>query len=335
MNMDAILGYQVWEKGARMTTKFSEARLSNRLKLRYLAFLITIDEERSISKAAAHSQISQPAATKLLREIEELVGERLFDRSRYNVSPTPAGALVLTSARRILSEVRRLSEELTALSGGETGRVAIGSLISASTTLVPLSLGRLAERFPNITAAISETTEDVLLPALAVGDLDMVLGRLPRRSDPQFDVQALYQERFCIVGGPGHAVFDTSLDLADRLAQANSVLPPATTMTRIEAEETLVRAGYARPRVVSESAAVMVNLRLVQNGGVLSAMPITLARTYADMGTLSILEEGPHFPVSEIGIVTRANTPLTPAAQHFREAVEEVAAEIGSTTPPA
>ncbi|MCU4652756.1 LysR substrate-binding domain-containing protein [Roseibacterium sp. SDUM158016] len=312
-----------------MKPPVSAAQLNNRLKLRYLAFLVSVDEERSISRAAERFAISQPAATKLLREIEDLVGARLFERSRYHVAPTASGQIALNTARRILSEVRQLGEELKALSGGETGRVKIGSLISASTTLLPLSLGRLAERFPRITASISETTEDVLLPALAVGDLDVVLGRLPARRDPKFRMRLLYREEFCIVARPDHPIFSSGGDLARRLSDQNWVLPPVTTMTRVETEQTLIAAGLGAPRVVAESSAVMVNLRLVQSADVLSAMPLTLARTYAAMGTLAMVEGGPEFPKSQIGIVTRAEADLTPAARHFIAAVEEVAAELG------
>lgn len=318
-----------------MQRRFSDRTLINRLKLRHLAFLVLIDEERSISKAAGVSDISQPAATKLLREIEELVGARLFERTRHKVEPTAPGALVLAAARRILSEVRRLGEELSALGGGEAGRVAIGSLISASSTLVPLSLGRLAERCPQVTTSIMETTEDVLLPALLVGDLDLVLGRLPERLDPRLDMRTLYVERFCIVTRPGHPILAPDADLGAALGRASWVLPPPKTMTRVEVEQTLIRHGLGPPRVVAESSAVMVNLRLVQSSDSLSAMPMTLATVHARLGGLAMLRGGPVFPESRIGLIACAGRDQTPAARQFTAAVEEVAAELQAAAPAA
>ncbi|MGB3556239.1 MAG: LysR family transcriptional regulator [Jannaschia sp.] len=304
---------------------FTEQQVVNRLKLRYLRFLLCIDEERSISSAAAQVDISQPAATKLLREIEQIVGARLFERSRYRVEPTPAGELVLRASRRVLSEVRRLTEELNALSGGQSGRVAVGSLISASATLVPVAVARLARDFPEIMVHIAETTEDILLPSLKVGDLDMVLGRLPRHLDPDLAMRVLYEERFCIVARPGHPVHAPGADLRHEISTASWILPPSQTMTRQETEQTLAAQGYGTPRVVAESAAVHINLRALQAGDLLSAMPMNFARSYAAEGIVRIVAAGPEFPSNGIGVITRAGTTPTPAAARLLATLDQVA----------
>ena len=313
-----------------MPQRLSEEALVNRLKARHLSFLVQIDEERSITTVATLAGVSQPAATKLLRDIEALLGLRLFERSRHKLEPTPAGELVLVAARRILSEVRRLGEELSALEGGAAGRVAIGSLISASSTLLPFSLGRLVERSPNVTATISETTEDVLLPALLVGEFDCVLGRLPRDVDPRVHLRALYRDRGGIVARPGHPLLGSRANFSAVLGDAAWVLPPPQTQTRREVEQTLIRSGFGSPRVMAESSSVMVNLRLVQSSDSLTAIPLTMARLHVKAGTLVQVEGGPDFPESDIGIVTCAGRPLTPAARLFVAAVDEVAAQLAS-----
>lgn len=304
---------------------YTEKQVVNRLKLRYLFFLRLVDEERSISSAAALMDISQPAATKLLREIEEIIGVRLFERSRYKVVPTAAGDLVLAASRRILSEMRRLTEELNALAGGQSGRVVVGSLISASATLVPMAVGQLATNFPDITVSIIETTEDVLLPALKVGDLDMVLGRLPRHVDPDLKMRVLYDEEFCIVSRPDHPVHGVDVDVRAEISRASWILPPNTTTTRRETEQTLVNQGYGRPHVVAESVAVHINLRALQAADLLSAMPLNFAKSYARDGIVKIVEAGPDFLSSQIGVITRVDTDLTPAAAQLLLVLDQVA----------
>ena len=317
-----------------MTQRLSFVTLINRLKLRHLQFLVQVDEERNLTAVGTRTGISQPAATKLLRDIEALLGHQLFERSRHKLAPTEAGDLVLAAARRMLSEVRRLGEELHALKDGASGRVSIGSLISASSTLLPFSLGRLSRERPNVTASILEATEDILLPALLLGELDCVLGRLPEHADPRFEMRELYRERFVIVARAGHPIVQTGSDTTEALRAASWVLPPPLTNTRRGVEQTLIRSGLGAPRIVAESGSVMVNLRLVQASDSLTVIPLTMARLHAAAGTLVPVEAGPDFAETKIGIVTCADRVLTPAARLFVEAVEDVARQLDAGTMP-
>src|SRR5215213_5560381 len=86
--------------------------LDQRLKLHLLRALDAIDAQRSLLKASTALGVSQPALTKSLQEIEDIVGVRLFDRHARGVQPTEAGAVLVQSARRILAEMRRIDEEL-------------------------------------------------------------------------------------------------------------------------------------------------------------------------------------------------------------------------------
>lgn len=310
-------------------TSFSERVLRNRLKFNHLAFLIAIQEEVSLAKAAVRVGISQPAATKLLREVERILGVRLFDRSRHGVVLTEHGALVLPAARRILSELRRLGGEMNALTAGLSGHVLLGALISASSTLIPLSVAELSRTHPGISIRIFETTEDVLLPMLENGDLDLILGRVPRITQRNFlCVEELYREPFCVVARPNHPLHEARDSFLERFAEARWVLPPLKTMTRAQVEEGLLSKGLPAPMVVAESSSTLVNLRLVQTSDVLSAVPLKLAEAYAGMGALSLITEVGNFPDDVIGMTTHADRPLTSAALVFSSIAKRVAAKI-------
>ena len=108
------------------------------LKLHQMEFVVAIYERRSIAAAALALNISQPAATRMLKEIESILGVKLFERTRLGVTPTPYGDAMIRRARLILSETRLLHDEIAALANGVEGRIAVGTLLAASATLLPL-----------------------------------------------------------------------------------------------------------------------------------------------------------------------------------------------------
>ena len=111
--------------------------LDQRLKLSLLRSVDAIETHRSLLKASVALAVSQPALTKSLQELEEILQLRLFDRHPRGVRPTEAGLVFVRSARRVLAELRRLDEELEMLSvaGGDT--VAIGALPVAAAGVLP------------------------------------------------------------------------------------------------------------------------------------------------------------------------------------------------------
>src|SRR3954465_9405089 len=96
--------------------------LSHRLRLHLLRAADAIESQGSLVKASAVLGITQPAITKSLQELEELLRLRLFDRHPRGMRPTEAGTVFVSAARRVLSELNRLDEELDRLAvpGGGT-----------------------------------------------------------------------------------------------------------------------------------------------------------------------------------------------------------------------
>src|SRR3712207_2852640 len=100
--------------------------LDQRLRLSALRAVDAVEAHRSLLKASQMLGITQPALTKALQELEDILQIRLFDRHSRGVRPTQAGLLFVQTARRILAEMRRLNEELDHLSSASGGTVALG-----------------------------------------------------------------------------------------------------------------------------------------------------------------------------------------------------------------
>src|SRR6185369_10388498 len=107
----------------------------SRLKMRQLALLQTIDRHRALNRVAAEMRLSQPAITKALREVEDIFGATLFERSSRGLKPTPAGDAVLRYAKRWLADLESTTKVLAAIDAGHGGRVRLGM-----TTQVPQAL---------------------------------------------------------------------------------------------------------------------------------------------------------------------------------------------------
>lgn len=113
--------------------------LDQRLKLQMLRVVATIETSGSILKAAAALGVSQPALTKTLQELEDIVQLRLFDRHSRGVRVTDAGRQLVRTARTILAEIARLDEQLDLLSTPGGGSVAVGALPVAAAGLRSLA----------------------------------------------------------------------------------------------------------------------------------------------------------------------------------------------------
>ena len=308
---------------------FPERYLQTRLKLHQLNFLVAVDETRSLAKAAERMNMSQPAATKALREIEDNLGLRLFERSRRGVTPTPYGVTMIRGAKLVLAELRHLHEELTALKTGIHGRIIVGTLLAGSTTLLPLTLARLRAERPGVSVKIVEGTTDLLLPMLRSGDLDLVIGRLSRfRNREGVAQEALYDEPIAVVARPLHPlVGNESLTLADLAAQS-WILPPSETNLRREFDSAFQEAGLDAPVPAIESLSLVTNQRLLAVTDLLGLQHLDLALYHQGLGMLRILPIAIPGLAGPVGISTRLNRPLSPTAQYLVEVLRETAWRI-------
>jgi LysR family transcriptional regulator, pca operon transcriptional activator len=160
--------------------------MTQRLRLSLPRAVDAVEAHRSLLAASSVLGITQPALTKSLHELEEVVGARLFDRHSRGVRPTEAGQVFVEAARRVLAELRRLDDQLDQLASPGGGTVALGALPVAAAGILPGTLGRLKPTDPQIRVRLQEGRTGDLLPLLASGEIDLIVGQLyePTLPDP-------------------------------------------------------------------------------------------------------------------------------------------------------
>ena len=304
--------------------------LEGRLKLRQLRLLVAVADHGSILRASQVLNMTQPGATKSIREMEAGLDVPLFDRSSRGVTPTEYGAALISRARLVLSELRGADAELTALREGAIGHVSIGAALTVTPYLLPLALAEIKRDRPRLTVSVVESTNDRLIPMLRRGDLDIVIGRLPVAPEDQgLRPEILFHEPIRIVARADHPLarqHDVSLQ---DLSQAQWILPQTGTSLRQMIEATFQRGGLPMPTEIVESVSITINRGLLLASDMVAAMPEQVVESFAELEALKITLTDPNWDFGPVGIVTRANWPLPRAATVLVEALRRQVALMG------
>lgn len=314
----------------------AEVPLRNRLKARQLALLVALADHGSLRRAAAEVAVSQPAATKLLHDLEDTLGVPLFDRHSWGMEPTLFGDTMIRCARGVLTDLAEARDELAALASGAGGKLRVGVVTGAVPRLLVPALNAVRSRAPGLKTYVLVNANEVLAAGLRQGTLDLAIGALPAREDAaELASEPLADEPLCVVGGPAHGLPRAKSALAAALAAATWVLPPAGNPLRGTVEAFFAAAGKRLPADLIETVSIVATLALLQQPRTLSALPVDLARHYGARGMLRPLDIALPPGGGSYALLTRANRRLSPAAQAFVEAVRAIARDGESkVTPP-
>ena len=302
--------------------------LDQRLRLPLLRAVDAIETHRSLLKASVALGISQPALTKNLHELEDLLQLRLFDRHSRGVRPTEAGTVFVRSARRILAELRRLDGDLDLLSGPGGGAITLGALPVAAAGVLPGALARLKAAHPGITVRLQQGRTEELLPLLASGELDMIEGRLYEPPTPDgFKREALWAEPVSILARAGHPLLAAERVSLDGLRRYDLVLPTITQRVGQEIEHLLALLGIDPARSLRSSSYGFIR-EMLHGTDLLSVMPRLMMVGDLMRGTLRVVPLPIPAPDRPAGLILPSGGALPPAALAFAECLRAYVAEI-------
>ncbi|MCG7328282.1 LysR substrate-binding domain-containing protein [Achromobacter sp. ACRQX] len=303
--------------------------ISGRLRLRHLDLLHALHAQGSVHKAAARLGMTQPAASKLLLELEDMFGVPLFVRSRRGIAPTAFGQALAGKTDVLLADLAGARNEIAALAAGARGRIRVGVQPVALPVLVPRAIQRLREHHPGVTVMLHEGAHDALLDSLTRGELDCVLGRLMLdAAQAVFRTEVLYEEPICVVARKGHPLARSTRITASTLARQDWILPPPDAPLRQRIDAYFAQHGMALPAPVAESVSLLANEVLLRGADMLAAMPRAVAHHYADLGVLAILKFKPDWSLPAVGVVQRAHVEPTAALTHFLDALRHEAGAL-------
>ena len=299
-------------------------RVLTRLKLKQLRLLLAVGRHRSILNASKELNLSQPAATKMIKDLELDFEVQLFERTNRGVIPTVFGEALIRHGKLIFAQVSNAAQELDDLNEGASGRIVVGTLLAASPRLLPAAIAATLAARPNVAIKVVEGTNEVLMPALRAGELDMVVGRLPtHRHRGELAQVALFDERIVAVARPGHPLAGRQQGLA-ALLRYGWILPPVETSLRRQLDQLFIAEGRA-PAPVVESVSYLTNRSLLAASDLIGVMPAHVAAQDVAGGALVQLDAALPLAAGPVGVSYRKATGLSPAAAAFLTALEAAA----------
>ena len=297
------------------------------MKLTALQALVTAVEDGSLRGAARRLGVSQPALTKMIRELEIELAAPLLVRTSQGVVPTAQGQVLFERAQRVSKELREATEQISQLGGQMRGELNIGAVPVAVLLLVPEALRTFGRDFPDIKLRVSEELYFAQLQRLRSGQVDIAVGGIPTGlASGEFVTEELMTTTMVVVarkGGP-HAKARRLAQLAD----AKWVYTGASTDTGYAAQ-LFERHGLQTPPMGAVVDSTLTLLALVGGGDYVGLLPRQIAQHPLAAAYISIVPLAESGLPLTVGAIIRSNSVVSPAIRHFIAHLHRAAHQLG------
>lgn len=291
--------------------------------------VITIGDVHSVTSAAAKLGVSQPAVNRSLRNLEQRLGMRLFDRTAQGMIPTQSGEILIRRAKLALVEIEQGMEEIANVGGQALGRVSIGALPLSRVYLVPMAVNRLLIDFPDAEINIVDGLYEQLVGDLCNGDVDMIVGTL-RDPLPVEGVKAetLFEDGMVLAARTGHPIFNNDPITFQHLIGLEWVVPQPGVPLREQFNDMLADNGVPLPEHPIETGSISVKRTIAMGSDRLVAVSRSQIHHEEQYGLLKPLSLVTNVPKRPIGLLTRSDYVPTPAVSAFLKHLRQVGQEI-------
>lgn len=312
----------------------SDLSLSH-LKLRHLSLMTHLVQYGNLHKAAQHFKVSQPAISAMLKEFEQRIGLRLFDRNNQGVVPTSAALLLAQRAQTILNEFDTFVIEVNRMAHGLSALLRVGVVPHALSDYLPKAIETYREGGGG-SITIQEGTAKSLLLRLYEGTVDCVIGRLSSTSMPdprdanELYFHLLYSERICIVEGTARK--KRKLSYQD-LAQREWVLTQPDSSLRQQLKDFFFRRGLVLPDPVIETTNYFQSLAMLSQSSLCSIVPQSAAQTHVKLGNVRIIDMPDDLSSMPVSFICRRSAQEDERIARFRNIFALLASASIQTKP--
>ncbi len=307
-----------------MATSLPIPQLLNRLRMRQVALILAVGEHGTLRKASAELGMTQPAATKMIHELESALDQKLFERVGRGQKFTPAGASVMRYFSGVRGSFESMNRELAELKLGSAGRVSVGSIMAPSPSLLTQAIISLKKAYPLLSVGVTLDTSDQLFELLREGVLDVVIGRIrDAHRTEDYTFKALENEALSVVVGVHHPLGEKKTVKFSALLDYPWILQPTDSPMREVLEHEFRMLQAPTPKGIIETASVLTTTHLIAETDMIGVLPKSIADTYAKHGLLKILPCLIQHKMEEFGSVIRKDRPLSEAAEYFLGALHQ------------
>jgi DNA-binding transcriptional LysR family regulator len=255
-----------------------------------LRVIAALADLKLVARVAEALNITQPAVSKKIAELEKIVGVPVVTRDRNRLYLTPIGSRLADHAKQALNQLDRASFDIEAMASGVSGSVSIGVVSSVAPTLLPGSIALFKRSTPQASVSVLEGHFVELFPQLETGTLDLLIARIWQPQElPGIDQMPLFSEPVVVVAGRNHLLAQKKDPAWSEVTAFPWILPQANSVARRAVDALFASNGLTPPSNTIASLSLALNLELLRVMPALGLMPQRLAQTQAARGEIVIL----------------------------------------------
>jgi DNA-binding transcriptional LysR family regulator len=297
------------------------------LNLRQLQTFVTVARLGSFTRAARLLHLSQPALTKQVRQLEETLGVRLFDRNTRTVEMTRIGGELAPVINQLLQEIEAVVVNTKELAAQSRGVIRIASLPSISSTILPTAIARFKGLYPGISVVLKDVIAQRLVAMVKAEEVDFGIGSM-NAVDPEVRFSLLLTDRMIAVFPPGFALErKKSLGLRDLIGLPLVVMDPDSSVRKLVDQAFESIGELVRPAF--EATYMSTAAGMVKAGLGVTILPSSAFEMVESTGLRSRPIKSP-FLTRKIGVIQKNGRSLSPAAESFLKTLKSICKEVSS-----
>lgn len=288
------------------------------IRIPHLKLMVSLDDYGQISAAASVLNMSQPAASRMLSDMETILEAPLYERLPRGIALTPYGKAFARRSRTILLELREASREISDLKNGTGGSVFLGAVTAPAVQIVIPAIRQVRERFPRIKINVQVETSNILAKDLLASRHDFIIARIPDDLNPrQFNSREIGIEKACLVVRRDHPLAARGAVELDELNAFEWVFQPAGSLLNRTVEKLFLARSVALPERIVNTSSLLMTMVMIRESNAISPMALEVAKRFTDKdsdGSLAILNLGFDINVQPFSLITVRDRQLSPAA---------------------
>ncbi|SMF18858.1 LysR family transcriptional regulator, pca operon transcriptional activator [Xaviernesmea oryzae] len=303
--------------------------INPRVKFRHLHTFVEVARQKSVVKAAEILNVSQPAVTKTIRELEEALGVSVFEREGRGIRITRYGEVFLRHAGAALTALRQGMDSVSQELFDAAPPVRIGALPTISTRVMPRAMTLFLAEKTGSRVKIVTGDNAVLMEQLRVGDLDLVVGRL---ASPEkmtgLSFEHLYSEQVVFSVRNGHSLLKGKRSVFEGLGDYPVLMPTRGSIIRPSVEQFLIANGVASLPIQVETVSDAFGRAFVRSSDAIWIISAGVVAADIEDGLLATLPIDTSETRGPVGLTMRADAhppaPLSILMQTIRQAAAEI-----------
>lgn len=306
--------------------------IDQRVKYRHIQCFLEVARQQSVVKAAAALSVTQPAVSKTILELEELLGVALFERRGRGVALTRFGEVFLRYAGASITALRQGIDSITQARTKGGMAIKVGALPTVSTRVMPTAVRLFKQENMGTVVRVITGPNSVLLSQLRTGDLDLVVGRL---ADPDLmtglSFEHLYSETVSFIVRPGHPLLALKPFDLRKFTEYTVLMPTEGAIIRPMVDRFLIANGIATVPDQIETVSMAFGRRYVRMTDAVWIISRGVVADDIDDGVLAELPVATQGMTGPVGLTTRADIPASLPAVMLMQTIREAAR--GHTSP--